>query len=144
MLGSCSSCHDGIIATGKDPGHFVTQQECNVCHDSVAWIPHIYRHMGLPYEPLDHRDNLACTDCHQNNTEAVNWRNAAFQPDCAGCHANDFKSGPHKKFENPDVKYTVSELRDCSGACHVYTDATMTTIKKNRPGPEHRISDGGF
>ena len=43
-----------------------------------------------------------------------------------------------------DVRYTVGELRDCTGACHVYTDSTMTTIKENRPGPEHRISAGEF
>jgi hypothetical protein len=144
VLGSCSSCHDGNIATGKNPGHFITQRECNECHDTASWIPHNYRHMGLPYEPLDHRGNLACTDCHQNNTETVNWPNAAYQPDCAGCHANDFRPDPHKKHENPDVRYTVGELRDCTGACHVYTDSTMTTIKENRPGPEHRISAGEF
>ena len=40
--------------------------------------------------------------------------------------------------------YTVSELRDCTGSCHVYTDSSMTTIKENRPGPEHRISAGDF
>jgi len=101
-------------------------------------------HTGLPFEPLDHRGNLQCTECHQANSEVVNWANAAFQPDCAGCHSNDYKSGPHKKHENPDRSYTVSELRDCSGACHVYTDSSMTTIKKSRPGPEHRISGGGF
>jgi hypothetical protein len=74
----------------------------------------------------------------------VTYRNAAFKPDCGACHANDYKSGPHKKTENPDTKYVVSELRDCSGACHIYTDSSMTTIKKNRPGPEHRVSGGGF
>jgi hypothetical protein len=38
----------------------------------------------------------------------------------------------------------VSELRDCNGACHMYTDSTLTEIKKNRPGPEHRVSDSDF
>jgi hypothetical protein len=107
-------------------------------------LPDDFRHTTTPFEPLDHRGNLACTDCHRNNTELVIWQNAAFQPDCAGCHANDYKSGPHKKSENPDTKYTVSELRDCSGACHVYTNRNLTSIKKSRPGPKHRISDGDF
>jgi hypothetical protein len=144
VIGSCSSCHNGAIATGKNAGHFVTAQECDLCHTTNQWTPHIYRHIGLPYEPLDHRDNLGCTECHQGNTETVNWRSPAFQPDCAGCHSNDYKSDPHKKHENPDRRYTVSELRDCTGACHVYTDSSMTTIKKSRPGPEHRISGGDF
>jgi hypothetical protein len=144
VLGSCSSCHDGNTATGKDNGHFVTNQECNVCHMTDAWLPHIYQHLGLAFEPLDHRDNLACTECHQGNSETVNWPMPSYQPDCAGCHDSDFESGPHKKYENPTVNYTASELRDCSGACHMYTDSSMTTIEKNRPGPEHRISDGSF
>jgi len=87
---------------------------------------------------------LPCTACHQSNTEQVAWQNAAFQPDCAGCHANDYKRDPHKKHENPDVRYTVSELRDCTGACHVYTNSALTTILKRRNGPEHRISGGDF
>jgi hypothetical protein len=144
VLGSCSSCHDGNTATGKDSGHFVTNRECNECHSTNAWIPHLYQHTGLTYEPLDHRDNLDCTDCHTNNSDIVIWPMPAYQPDCAGCHNSDFRSGPHRKHENPDVRYTASELRNCSGACHVYTDSSMTTIRDNRPGPEHRINDGGF
>ena len=101
-------------------------------------------HTGLTYEPLDHSANLACNACHGNNSEPVTWRNAAFAPDCAGCHAGNFRSDPHKKHENPDARYTVSELRNCSGACHIYTDSSLTTIKERRPGPEHRISDGSF
>jgi hypothetical protein len=144
VLGSCSSCHNGVTATGRNQGHFITQQECDACHNTNAWTPDEFRHTTLPYEPLDHRDNLECTDCHQANTETIAWQYPAFQPDCAGCHAGDYKSGPHKKTENPDTKYTVSELRDCTGACHVYTNSNMNSIKKNRPGPEHRISGGDF
>ena len=62
---------------------------------------------------------------------------------CAGCHANDYKTGPHKKSENPDIKYTVSELRDCAGACHVYTNANFNVIKKTRNN-EHNTNDGDF
>jgi hypothetical protein len=39
------------------------------------------------------------------------------------------------------VRYTVGELRDCTGSCHVYTDATLTTIRERRSG-EHRVSAG--
>jgi hypothetical protein len=144
VLGACSSCHDGATAMGKNPGHFITPRECATCHDTFAWIPHNFMHMSLPFEPLDHAANLLCTTCHQANTEVVVWSFPTYKPDCAGCHASDFTPGPHKKHENPDVSYTVSELRDCSGSCHVYTDSSMTTIKDNRPGPEHRISSGSF
>jgi hypothetical protein len=42
------------------------------------------------------------------------------------------------------VKYTVSELKNCSGACHVYTDATLKTISKTRNGPQHRVTQSKF
>ena len=116
VIGSCSSCHDGVIATGRNPGHFVSPKECDVCHDTVAWIPHNYRHSGLPYEPLDHSGNFACTRCHQNNSEVVNWPNPSFIPDCAGCHASDFRrKGDHIGGENG----TVSQNRNCGNSgCH--------------------------
>ena len=115
------------MSSARSSGHFNTAQDCGLCHNPNAWTPADYRHTGLPYEPLDHPGTQLCTDCHQTNTELVNWRSPAFQPDCAGCHANDYASGPHKKHENPDRRYSASELRDCSGACHIYTDSSMTT-----------------
>jgi predicted CXXCH cytochrome family protein len=144
VLGSCSTCHNGVIAAGQNPNHFSTPKDCDTCHVTNAWAPADYRHTTLPYEPQDHRGNLQCTECHQSNTEQVAWRYSAFQPDCAGCHAGDYKQGPHKKSESPDIKYTASELRDCSGACHIYNNGNFNSIKKNRPGPEHRISGGDF
>ncbi|MCU7944768.1 MAG: hypothetical protein KZQ87_19035, partial [Candidatus Thiodiazotropha sp. (ex Cardiolucina cf. quadrata)] len=91
--------------------------------------------------PGDHRQNLGCNRCHTSNSESVPWPFAAYAPDCAGCHANEYRTGPHDKYG--DVKYNVSELRDCAGACHEYTDSSMTTIRRRRSG-EHRVSDGEF
>ena len=143
IVGSCSSCHNGTTATGINSGHFMTAQDCDVCHTTNFWLPINFMHASPGY-PGDHRAGLVCTDCHGGNSDQVTWSAPAYQPDCAGCHAGDFKSGPHKKYENPDFFYTVSELRDCSGACHVYTDSSLTTIKDSRPGPEHRVNGSDF
>jgi hypothetical protein len=40
--------------------------------------------------------------------------------------------------------YTVGELANCSGACHVYSDASLTTIARSLPGPRHRVTAGKF
>ena len=85
---------------------------------------------------------LTCGSCHTTNTDAATWRAPTYKPDCAGCHASRFKPDPHKKYG--DVKYTVSELRNCSGACHVYSSSALTTILTRRSGPEHRITDSKF
>ena len=142
VTGSCSSCHNGTQATGKPANHFVTSLQCDSCHDTSRWTPINFRHNTASY-PGDHRRNLACRDCHKSNAQTVTWDAPAYQPDCAACHVNDYKSDPHKKYDNSGTRYTVGELRDCSGSCHVYTNSSMTTIKKQRNG-EHRVSDSSF
>jgi hypothetical protein len=142
VTGSCSNCHNGIEATGTPDGHFTSSSECDLCHTTNRWMPSTFRHMSGNY-PGDHSGNLGCTQCHTANNETVQWPFPSLQPDCAACHRSDYKPGPHKKYENPDTTYTPEELRDCSGPCHTYTDATLTTIKKRRDS-KHRVSDGGF
>lgn len=143
ITGPCSSCHNGMDATGKPTDHFITLQECDACHRTTAWEPDIFSHSSPNY-PGDHRQNLDCRECHPGYSETVVYTDdPGLAPDCAGCHRNDFRSGPHKKHENPDLSYTVSELRDCTGSCHIYEDATLTRIKETRTR-EHRVSDREF
>jgi hypothetical protein len=140
--GSCSSCHNGTTATGKSPTHFVTSVQCDECHSTSAWVPATdYSHSSPDY-PGDHNASVSCSNCHQSNTQTATWTSAAYRPDCAGCHAGDYKSGPHDKIKDAS-NYTVSELRNCAGSCHVYKDAAMTTIEKTR-NSRHRPNDGGF
>jgi hypothetical protein len=73
----------------------------------------------------------------------VTWSSPSYQPNCAGCHASRYKSDPHMKIQSTNTRYTVSELRNCAGSCHVYTDGTMTTIAQTR-NSHHKVSDGGF
>jgi hypothetical protein len=143
ITGGCATCHNGSAATGKPAGHFVTSRSCEECHLTASWTPDIFRHTSPDY-PGEHRRALACNDCHQGGVETAAFSFPAYRPDCAGCHAGDFESGPHRKTRTPETRYTVGELRDCTGACHVYEDATLTTISDPRPGPEHRITAGDF
>ncbi len=142
ITGSCSSCHNGTTATGKAASHFVTSLQCDDCHNTNSWTNILFNHSSGNY-PGDHNLGVTCLNCHTGNSQAATWTYGAYKPDCAGCHAGDFKSGPHKKYENPDTKYMVSELRDCSGSCHVYTDSSMSTISKSRTG-KHHTSSGSF
>jgi hypothetical protein len=71
----------------------------------------------------------------------VPYKYASYAPNCAACHAGDYKQGDHKKFGN--TTYTVSELRDCSGSCHEYTDATLSKVKTYRSS-HHRVSSSEF
>jgi hypothetical protein len=140
----CSTCHNGTKATGKPPTHFQTTASCENCHRVAAWIPTINYIHSSPAYPGTHAQPLTCNDCHSSNSQSVPYRYAAYAPNCAACHAGDFKTGPHKKYGSPTtLNYTVSELRDCTGSCHVYTNSSLTTIKERR-NSEHRVSSGEF
>jgi hypothetical protein len=145
VTGNCSSCHNGSNASGPSPGHMtfpVNGFDCSKCHAVSGWRPNSFMHAAGGGYPGDHRAALDCTSCHSANTDAATWRSPAYKPDCAGCHSNRYKADSHTKYGN--VKYTVAELRNCSGACHVYTDSTLTTISKRRNGPQHRITSSKF
>jgi hypothetical protein len=140
VTGSCSTCHNGASATGKTPTHFITTLQCDTCHTTVAWTPIRFTHASADY-PGDHRASVTCLSCHTTNAQAATWRTPTYKPDCAGCHANRYAAGSHRKYGS--VNYTVSELRDCAGACHEYTDSSMTTILRSRTG-HHRPNGGGW
>ena len=39
VLGTCSSCHDSVLASGKSANHIVTSLDCGVCHLTTGWLP---------------------------------------------------------------------------------------------------------
>ncbi len=141
--GTCAQCHNGSQATGKPSGHFVTTRSCDACHSTTAWTPVLrYTHVSPNFKP--HNAGVTCAQCHTGNTETISWPFAAYQPDCAGCHASRYQPGAHTKTTSPTtIRYTVSELRNCAGSCHIYTDSTFTTIRTTRSS-HHRSTDGGF
>ena len=101
-----------------------------------------YSHTGPGF--ADHGSGVSCASCHTANTEKAVWKRPALQPDCAACHAADFLPGPHVKYESASVfYYKVGELRDCAGACHIYTDSSLTTIKETKNG-EHQANRGAW
>jgi hypothetical protein len=107
------------------------------------WVPTIrYRHSSGSY-PGDHATSVRCLACHTSNSQVVPWPYSAYKPACAGCHAAKFKPDKHTKVSNPKILYTVSELRNCAGACHRYTDSSLTKIETSRTG-KHRPSGGGW
>ncbi|HSG65877.1 MAG TPA: hypothetical protein VLD39_12790, partial [Gammaproteobacteria bacterium] len=89
------------------------------CPSRDYWAPLVFDHQSANY-PGDHRVNPGCRGCHTTNAQTVPWPTPAFAPDCAACHASDYRPGPHRNA-------TVSALRDCAGACH-------------RSTPEHSVN----
>jgi hypothetical protein len=133
ITGGCSGCHNNKAATGTSSSHIVTARECNECHTTTAWSPNTFAHTSAAY-PGNHKSSVTCFKCHVSKTETANWTTAQYKPDCAGCHAGDFKQDAHKKDAN-GTKYLVSELVNCAGSCH----------KEGVPvASHHRVNAGGW
>jgi len=142
LTSSCAHCHNNVAAVGMQPNHMSTQVDCASCHSYPDWNALHFRHASAAY-PGEHHTPLECTSCHKSNTDKVPYASPAEAGTCAGCHAKDFKPSAHPKTIK-GATYTVHELANCSGACHVYSDTTQSTITKNLRGPHHRVTDATF
>jgi hypothetical protein len=138
----CVSCHNNAVALGVPATHMNSKLDCATCHSYPDWTVAHFMHTGSAY-PGDHKAALACAACHTSNSDLIPWPAPANAGSCAGCHTKDFKAAAHPKTTG-GILYTASELRDCAGACHVYSDATAKTIAKSQPGPYHRPSHVAF
>jgi hypothetical protein len=142
LTARCANCHNNLAATGMTSRHMVTMRDCASCHAYPDWIVVLYRHQSANY-PGEHRAALSCVSCHSANTEQVLYSAPADAGSCAACHARDFKPEAHPRTTRGQW-YTASELRDCSGACHVYADTSSGSITTSRPARYHRVTDAAF
>jgi hypothetical protein len=126
-VGMCDTCHndvDGVATAKPATGHINTDMQCDTCHSTGAWAPTSFSHDPLGNYPGDHRRALVCGSCHGNIiTTPFVYRYSQYAPDCAACHAGDFKRvGRHNGGENG----TVEQNKDCSGGgtgCHRVTSS---------------------
>ncbi|MBV8877012.1 MAG: hypothetical protein JO158_04830 [Gammaproteobacteria bacterium] len=139
---SCARCHNNVAVVGVPPNHMSTQVDCASCHSYPDWNELHFRHVSAAW-PGEHRAQLECTSCHTTNVEKVPYASPAEAGTCAGCHARDFKPAAHPKTLK-GATYTAHELANCSGACHVYSDTTQSTITRSLRGPHHRVTDATF
>ena len=141
LTSACASCHNNMGAVGIPAGHLRLHVDCSRCHTYPSWDAVHFRHASASY-PGDHRVALTCESCHSTLTEQVPYPSAANAGTCAGCHAKDFRPTAHPHAKGQD--YSVSELANCSGACHVYSDTSHSTVVRSVPGPHHRVTDATF
>jgi hypothetical protein len=139
---NCASCHNNAIALGMSATHMSLQRDCASCHSYPDWAVLSFKHASANY-PGDHKAVLSCVSCHTGNTDQVPYASPSDTGTCASCHAKDFKPALHLQTTDGQT-YTASELGNCSGACHVYSDATKSTIAKTVGGPYHRVTDAAF
>jgi hypothetical protein len=83
VLGSCISCHNNIVASGKGSNHINTTDTCEACHlqGPNPWAP-------VAATAVDHGQVLgSCASCHNNVDASGKGSNHINSTDtCEACH----------------------------------------------------------
>ena len=107
VLGTCSSCHDGVIASGRSPQHIATTDNCAACHQPgpTPWIPVSARN-------VDHNEVIGtCVSCHDNSiAPGMPPDHPTTTNNCDACH-----NPAPSSWSNWTVEHT--EVTGCQ-SCH--------------------------
>jgi len=103
VYGTCSSCHNGIVAVGKSVFHVVTSAECSDCHTTTSFVQVAadgsFDHTGI---------STGCSRCH-NGTIAIGKDADPTPPhpdtlsDCSYCHTTTSFKNAYPDHTGPDV-----------------------------------------
>jgi mono/diheme cytochrome c family protein len=78
VVANCVSCHNGVLATGKGPLHIASNNTCENCHTTLAWMPAHFDHRGV---------TATCVSCHNGVTAPGKpTRHIQTNQDCSACH----------------------------------------------------------
>lgn len=117
--GSCITCHNGVVSTGKPANHsggLRVSESCERCHRTYAWIPALFNHTGVV-------QGTCAAQCHNGSI-------ATGRP---GSHTTRLKATSgcdtcHRLFGwYPTFFDHTSVVSGSCSTCHNGTDAT------NRP-----------
>src|SRR5882757_4355652 len=135
VTANCVSCHNGVLAPGKGATHIATNNTCENCHTTFAWMPARFDHQGVtatcqschngvqaPGKPTRHiQTTQDCSTCHGT----LSWQSASFShlginATCQSCHNGITATA--KQVQH------VSTTLDC-GSCHNTLSWTVATTR---------------
>jgi hypothetical protein len=136
VIANCVSCHNGTLAAGKGPGHVTSNDTCQNCHTTLAWLPARFEHQGVsgscvschngataPGKPARHvQTSQECGACHNSlNWQTVAFNHAGISGTCQSCHNGVTGTGKQ-------IRHVVT-IQDCT-SCHNTLNWTVTTVQK--------------
>jgi hypothetical protein len=90
-------------------------QQCDVCHNTTAWIPSSINHNNTPFPLTGKHTTVACASCHVNNNYT------SVPTDCFSCHKTDYQTTT-----NPN--HTAAGFPTTCQTCHTTTAWTGATF----------------
>jgi hypothetical protein len=150
VVSNCYSCHNGQLATGKGSRHIASNNMCENCHTTLAWLPARFDHRGVTApcaschngalavgKPVRHIPTLqTCDTCHGTLAWLpVTYSHVGISATCMSCH--DGRTAVGKPLQH------VPTALDC-GSCHNTISwnamAPNVNLKPLVPGLRRRIS----
>jgi hypothetical protein len=118
---ACSSCHNGILATGKISGHLATTDECSQCHFStITWSPALG---AKPANHIPYNAGVNCSNCHTGLAKvgvATLHANSVATHTCAECHITPNSYTGNN--QNTRKSHDGSSGNNCTG-CHEHSNS---------------------
>jgi hypothetical protein len=137
VFGVCSSCHDGVIATGKSQNHLVTTQECSDCHTTTSFVKlnadGTFDHTGI---------TGGCSACH-NGTVAIGTSSdpspsghPSISAECNACHTTATFATPFPNHSDATVVVPgTCGQAGCHDGASVMANGVAITGKNSAPHP---------
>jgi len=141
VTGSCQSCHNGVIATGKSTQHVQSSENCDDCHRTFSWTDAVFDHADISGNCIScHNGVIAegkhakhilsssnCDDCHRTTGWVPLFRmdHNAVIGSCFSCHNGVVAEGKHDEH--------VASSNDCQ-FCHIvqgWLPATLNRVNQS-------------
>jgi hypothetical protein len=103
----CVTCHLKDFQSTTNPNHVSSgfPQQCEVCHNTSAWIPSSFDHNNTPFPLTGFHTKVPCAQCHVNNNYT------SLPTDCYSCHKADYNGT-----NNPN--HTSAGFPTTCATCH--------------------------
>jgi len=149
---NCANCHNGILAQGKGAAHIASNNTCENCHTTSAWLPARFDHQGVaaacttchngvvaPGKPTRHMQTMQdCGACHGTIAwSAVTFNHAGITTTCQSCHNGVTATAKQLGHVN-----TTLDCSTCHNTLAWTVVATPAHLKPLIQGPASRPSAG--
>ena len=138
--GSCQTCHNGTLSSGKPSTHTPTTASCDACHRTSAWSPAAnFDHTGVvpgtcttchgagkatakSAQHMPTNANQSCDDCHKSfsgwRPTAWNHTQMAVTAQCATCHSGGYPPADGRPSNHiPHASIAAAATANCD-TCH--------------------------
>lgn len=113
----CVSCHLKDFQSTTNPNHAAAgcPQQCQVCHNTTAWIPASFNHNNTGFPLTGAHINVPCASCH------INGQFAGTPTDCYSCHRADYQN-------TTDPNHVAAAFPTTCALCHNTTSWAGATF----------------